>query len=239
MNNYFSKSLYIQGLKKIRVSGTAFSIIIILLNAILPIIGMAENRYSTIETRIVDVLGPESVAPFDLLIFILVPIIVYDMFSFLNDRSKSDFWHAIPQKRTCVYISLTAAILTWAISTILISTLVNSFLWTFARWYELKLSTAIIGTLPFIVLAVMMTGVMLLAMTLTGTAISNFLVVYFSFCFSALSVSCLLRHLKNTVTFFMPITAYSSSLEWNSFYRSLYLPASLTPRARYIRIGDS
>ena len=176
MNNYFSKNLYIQGLKKIRVSGTAFSLIIILLNAILPIIGITENRYYSIETRTLDVLGPESVAPFDLLIFLLVPLIVYDMFSFLNDRSKSDFWHAIPQKRTCVYISLTSAILTWAISTILISTLVNSLLWSLARWYELNVSTAIIGTLPYIVLAVLMTGVMLLAMTLTGTAVSNFLV---------------------------------------------------------------
>ena len=176
MSNYFSKSLYFQGLKKIRVSGTAFSLIIILLNAVLPIIGIAENRYHSIETRIADVLGPESVAPFDLLIFFLVPLIVYDMFSFLNDRSKSDFWHAIPQKRTCVYISLTSAILTWAISTILASTLVNSLLWSLARWYELKISTAIVGTLPFIVLAILMAGVMLLAMTLTGTAISNFLV---------------------------------------------------------------
>lgn len=176
MNNYFSKNLYVEGLKKIRVSGTAFSLIIILLNAVLPIIGIAENRYHDITTRVVDAVAPNMVIPFGILVLVLVPLIVHDMFSFLNDRSKSDFWHAIPQKRTCVYISLTSAILTWAISTIVISTLVNSFLWSLARWYELNISTAIIGTAPYIVLAVLMAGVMLLAMTLTGTTVSNFLV---------------------------------------------------------------
>ncbi len=189
MNNYFSKKLYVEGLKKIRVSGTAFSLIIILLNAILPIVGIAENRYHTTGTRVPDIVSPNMVAPFDLLIFILVPLIVYDMFSFMNERSKSDFWHAIPQKRTCVYLSLMSAVLTWALSTIIVSTLVNSVLWSLARWYDLSLSTAIIGTLPYLVLAVFMAGVMVLAMTVTGTSVSNFLVgVLFLLFFRVISI---------------------------------------------------
>ncbi len=182
MKNYFSKNLYIQGLKKIRVSGLAFSLVIILLNAFLPIIGIAENgSYSS--NRVPELITYNMVVPFCLLIMVLVPIIAHDMFSFLNERNQSDFYHAIPQKRTCVYISLTASVLTWAFGTVIVSTFINTLLWSFARFYTVSFSVILLGMLPYLVLSVLMSGVMILAMTVTGTRISNFLIAILIFLF--------------------------------------------------------
>ena len=189
MKNYFSSKLYIQGLKKIKVSGIAFSLIVVLLNAILPIIAMAENNFGYYSNRIPEAVDFNMVAPFDFLLVVLVPIIAHDMFSFLNERNQSDFYHAVPYKRTCVYFSFTVAILTWAFGTIIDSSLINSVLWSMARWYTLSFSTILFATLPYLVLSVMMAGVMILAMTVTGTKISNFLVaILFLLFFRVMSV---------------------------------------------------
>ena len=191
MANFFSTKLYFQGLKKIRISGTAFALIIILLNAFLPIIGIIDSANYSSPYHVASVVEYNMVVPFCMLVIVLVPILAHDMFSFLNERNQSDFYHSIPQKRTCVYVSFTAAVLTWAFGTIIVSTLVNTILWSLASSYSFSLSTIILGMLPFLVLSVQMAGVMILAMTVTGTKISNFLVaILFFLFFRAMSTFC-------------------------------------------------
>ena len=106
------------------------------------------------------------------------------MFSFLNERNQSDFYHSIPHTRTCVYVSFTSAILTWAFGTIFVSTLVNTLFWSMASSYTFTFGTVVLGMLPYLVLSVQMAGVMILAMTLTGTRTSNFLVAILFFLFA-------------------------------------------------------
>lgn len=192
MENFFSKNLYFQGLKKIKISGIAFSLIIVLLNAFLPIIGIIDGSEYHLSYQSEQLIGHNMVIPFCMLIVLLVPIIAHDMFSFLNERNQSDFYHSIPQKRTCVYLSFTAALITWAFCTVIASTFINTLLWSMAKTYTFTFSTIILGMLPYLVLAVQMAGVMILAMTVTGTKISNFLVAILFFLFfrvmSSLSV---------------------------------------------------
>ncbi len=191
MANFFSKNLYVQGLKKIKISGIAFSLIIILLNAFLPIIGIIDGSsdHLSYSSQLVEY---NMVVPFCLLIVGLVPILAHDMFSFLNERSQSDFYHSIPQKRTCVYVSFTLAVITWAFGTIISSTVINTLLWSLARAYTFTFGTIILGMLPYLVLAVQMAGVMILAMTVTGTKISNFLVaILFFLFFRVMSAFCI------------------------------------------------
>ena len=190
MNNFFSKKLYLQGLKKIRVSGLALAIIIVLLNAFLPLMGIIDNS-SLFGTRSITQVEYNAVVPFCLLMLGLVPIIAHDMFSFLNERNQSDFYHSIPHKRTCVYVSFTAAILTWAFGTVILSSIVNALLWSMARFYAINFATVLLGALPYLVLSVMMAGVMVLAMTVTGTKMSNLLVsILFFLFFRTVSALC-------------------------------------------------
>ena len=178
-NNIFSKKLYLQGIKRLRTVGIAASICIIILNAIIPIVSIIENSkawaYESDRISITDISESEF-APFGLLTMVFAPIMVHYIFSFLNERSKSDFYHAIPQTRTCVFVSFMSAVITWITAIIIISSTVNSVLWLIAPYCDLSIATVISSMIDYTVAAIFISGFMALAMTLTGTAISNILI---------------------------------------------------------------
>ena len=111
------------------------------------------------------------------------PLLVYNMFSYLNDRRGSDFFHSLPQKRICVYISFMSAILTWIVSVLCVTSIVNTLLWAMADGYILSLKAVMLTLLGFLILALVMMGFMALSMTLTGTAVANCLVFLLFFLF--------------------------------------------------------
>lgn len=173
----FSLKLYLQGIKKIRAVGIAASICIIVLNAIIPVIAIIENSMSWPGTfRTIEEVAQGAFAPFGLSVILFAPLMVFLMFSFLNERSKSDFYHSLPQTRTCVYVSFMAAILTWLFAILVTSSIVNSLLWLIAPYYHLSFITVILSLISQLILSIFMAGFMCLAMTLTGTSISNLLI---------------------------------------------------------------
>lgn len=184
MKNFFSLKLYIEGLRKIKVAGVASAITVIALNALLPIIGIIEsNMVMPGQVRTVSTVETLLFAPFGLLMMVFAVVLTYAMFSYLNERSKSDFWHAIPDKRTCVYFSFIAAIYTWIAAILLVSGLVNLALWNIAKYYTAGF-LSFLGTFGmYFLAATMLVGFMTLAMTLTGTTVSNVLILALLFLF--------------------------------------------------------
>lgn len=183
MKNFFSLKLYIEGLRKIRVAGVASAVTVVALNAILPIIGLLESRRAYLDTRTPSVVPSVGFAPFGLLMMAFALVLTYSMFSYLNERSKSDFWHAVPEKRICVYFSFTAAIYTWIAGTLLVSGLVNLLLWNLAEYYVAGFGSFLGSFGLYFLAAVMLVGFMSLAMTLTGTTVSNVLIFALLFLF--------------------------------------------------------
>ena len=184
MKNIFSSKLYLQGLRKIRTLGTAMAIVMIALNAWIPLTRMTDYTYSMDGTiKEIEYVEAGQFAPFGMLFFIFVPLLVYNMFSYLNERKASDFFHALPQKRICVYISFMSAILTWIVSVLLISTAINTVLWSMAKYYTASADVMIMTFFGFLVLALVLAGFMALAMMLTGTAVANCLVFFLFFLF--------------------------------------------------------
>ena len=178
MKNWFSVKLYIEGLKKIKVPGIACAIAVIALNTLLPIVGIIESSASWPGmVRSVSAVDVSAFAPFSLMMMVFAAILVHSMFSFLNERNRADFWHAIPQKRTCAYVSLTAAVYTWILGTIVAGALVNGILWGIAKYYSVSFSVIAVSTLVYFLAAIMIAGFMTLAMTITGTTISNLLIL--------------------------------------------------------------
>ena len=176
MKNFFSPSIYLQGLKKVRGAGIAMAVTVIITNALVPLTTLFRvMEYMTVEPSVSEVSYSE-LAPFCALIMLFAPLVTFSMFSYLNDRSKSDFYHSLPQKRGCMFLSFTAAILSWVLATLIVSTLVNTIIWAFVPYYSLSALTVIISLIAYVILAVMMVGFMALAMTLTGTAVANFLI---------------------------------------------------------------
>ena len=173
MKNLFSFPLYKEGLQRIKVSGIAAAITIVLLNAILPVIRLIEEVPSG--TRIYSV-DPNDFMSFGLLMLVFGAVFAYAMFSFLNERNRSDFFHAIPHKRSCVYISFVLAILTWMLGILAASAAVNAILYLFVPFYSVNLSVVILTPLVLFLASAMISAFMILAMTLTGTTLSNLLI---------------------------------------------------------------
>lgn len=177
MKNWFSLKLYLEGLKKIKTPGIASAITVIALNAILPIVGIIESNMSWPgQVRVTSTVAVAGFAPFNLLMMVFGAILVYSMFSFLNERNKCDFWHAVPHKRSCVYFSFTAAVWTWIFGIILTSSLINLILWAVAKYYVVSASTVFTSMGVYFLVSVMIAAFMTLAMTITGTTISNLLI---------------------------------------------------------------
>lgn len=180
MKNIFSFSLYRQGLRKVRGVGIAMAIVIIVLNAIVPILCMVEDRisvsYSSMVAHSVEPVEAPYFAPFGIAVIIFAPILIYSMFSFLNERRSADFYHAIPHKRICVYVSFLMAALTWLIGVLLASSLLNSILWGISRFDEMNFAAFGLSFSAYAITALAMAGFMALAMMLTGSTISNCLV---------------------------------------------------------------
>ena len=111
MKNIFSYKLYLQGLRKIRTAGVAMAVIIIVLNAWIPIQCISRGGYRGSMTDV----DAGMLAPFGFLLMFFAPLLVYNMFSFLNERKGSDFFHSLPQKRICTYLSFMSAVGRFAI----------------------------------------------------------------------------------------------------------------------------
>ena len=180
MKTLFSGKLYLQGLRKIRTAGIAMAIVITVMNAWIPIqcitAGMREpDRMTKVEAGMF--------APFGFALMLFAPLLVYNMFSYMNERKSSDFFHALPQKRICIYISFMSAVATWIVSVLCLTSIVNTVLWAMADGYVLSFGAVLLTLFGFLLLALVMAGFMALAMTLTGTAVANFLVFVLFFLF--------------------------------------------------------
>ena len=133
--------------------------------------------------------------PFGLLMLAFAAVFAFSMFSFLNERNRSDFFHAIPKKRECVYVSFVLAILTWIFGILCVSAVLNATFYSFAEFYSVNFSVVIVTPLVLFLASAMIAAFMILAMTLTGTTVSNVLIfallLLFGRTIGTIFVSCL------------------------------------------------
>lgn len=223
MKNWFSLKLYREGLKKIKTAGIAAAITVIALNAIIPIMCIIESSMTFPgQVRVATTVPISGFAAFNLLMMVFAPIFVYSMFSYMNERNKSDFWHAIPQKRTCVYISLMASVLTWVLGIILASSLVNLILWAIAKYYIVSASTVFVSAAVYFLVATMLAAFMIISMTVTGTTISNLLIMALLMLFVRVMGAIFVMCLESIA----PMLDISTSL-WRIFEFDFCLPYAL------------
>lgn len=172
MKQYFSLPLYVQGLKRVRGAGIASALVITVGNLIMPL-GMLVSRTTADPANSASYAVELGEAmPVSHLILFLAPLIVGRMFSFLNKRSSSDFYHAIPQKRSCLYLSFTAAALTWIVGTLIISGAASFACWNLVPNMYLSLAVTARCVFSYTALGLLAAGCTLLASALTGNAFS-------------------------------------------------------------------
>lgn len=163
---FFNIRLYLEGLKRLKVIGMAVAILSLSISALIPIVDWMEtpwdyDKINTVEQNVICV-------PLYFVIF-LAPLFFLVLFSFLHKRRESDFFHAIPYTRTCVYFSFVASALTFVFAIMIASASVAGLLWGLHPFATFKLGELIAVTLMCMLAAAMLSSFMMLALTLTGT----------------------------------------------------------------------
>lgn len=179
MKDLFNFRLYLEGLKKIRLIGIAASIVTVGLCALMPIIYITNDP----ERDVVYNLEINEFAIPLVVIMAFVPFFVKSVFSYLDGRRESDFYHAIPYKRHTVYTSFLLAALTWTLGIIIAAVLVSALLWSVAPYVSFAASTVPLLIASAFTACLMLAAFMAVAMALTGTATSNIFIFGLIACF--------------------------------------------------------
>ena len=206
MKRLWNSRLYLEGIKKIRLLGIAFSIVIVVLNAMVPVTHMlfhlaeqlqlAREGADSFGTIVPDTVSNTFFAIPMALLMVFTPFFFYTMFAYLNSRSESDFYHAIPYTRSCVYVTFTAAIYTWIFGILITSSLLTGLLWAVNPFASVSFSAPFFTIAQYAVVTLLIGAYSAIAVGLTGTKVSQFFVtlillffVRIAFSLFALSVS--------------------------------------------------
>lgn len=195
MNTVFNFGLYREGLKKIRIVGIVAAVLCIVISALIPLTSMMS--YNAHGEIIPSAISVTNMAIPLLMILAFTPIFVFMMFSFLNKRSESDFFHSIPYRRESVYLSFMAAVITWAWGIVLVTLMVSGILWSVHPCYVFVIGDLVRLGIVYFLLTAFLAGIMAVAMTLTGTGATNLfifvLIAGFVRVLGYLTVTCLDR----------------------------------------------
>lgn len=189
MNNlrrsFFNARLYLEGIRQLKIVGIMGAVIMAGAAFLIPlgdnisnanyeayINGQWVHSGGRVVTYSVLELNPFIVATF----FLLTPLMVLVLFHFLNKRNACDFYHAIPDTRTSLFISYGSAILTWNFAILLLSYVITAISGVLFRFVAVDYSQAFVVFINCIMGCFFMFGVFAIAMSLTGTIFTNFAV---------------------------------------------------------------
>ena len=162
----FNLRLFVEGLKRLRVIGITSAVLALSASALVPIVTWIE----ALGQRQVGYLFTNYASVPTALMVLVAPFFFLVLFSFLWKRKDSDFFHAIPYTRTCVYISFTLAALAFIFAIQIACSVVSGALWSACPYMTVDLGTLAAYTLVCMEAAAMLSAFMVLAMTVSGTA---------------------------------------------------------------------
>lgn len=108
-----------------------------------------------------------------LVMYAFVPLMVMMLFGFMNKRRASDFYHSLPYSRLCIYISFLSAVIIWCIIIICSGSLVTVAVACVSDSFALDCKNIALTIVSAISGCVLTMAVTVLAMTLTGTYLTN------------------------------------------------------------------
>ena len=171
--SFFNFRLFLEALKRLRVIGLGSAILALTASALVPAVTWIEWGASD-RTDIYEMDTALLCVPAGAMV-ILAPLFFFVLFSFLQKRKESDFFHAIPYTRTCVYVSFITAALTfiWVIQ--LACGVTAGVLWGMIPRVSADVGSMFAYVGLSMLAAAMLSAFMMLALTVSGTGGSCFL----------------------------------------------------------------
>lgn len=175
----FSPRLYLDGIKQLRIIGVLSTIAIALIGVISPIMRYLNTMdYESFSDYTPSQVNFFEMNPLIMLMFCAIaPLMALYLFSFLNKRESSDFYHTIPETRQCLFLSFIASIVTWLVFITVSTAVIITF--AYAALPQLyTVNYASIFSICFNAFAgsLLIAASVVIAMTVTGTVFSNVLV---------------------------------------------------------------
>ncbi len=174
----FSPRLFLDGIKQLRIIGILSTVALSFIGIITPFM-----RYlNTLDYSIKDY-TPNTVnylemnMPIVLLFCAIAPLMTLYLFSFLNKRDSSDFYHSIPETRQCIFLSFFGAIVSWLVFIAVASgAVITAAYLLFPRLYTVNVASIFLTGFNTLAGALLIAASVAIAMMLTGTVFSNILV---------------------------------------------------------------
>lgn len=176
----FNTKLYKDMLRQLRLPGLVFLIVSIVASAIVPIISFVEQqKFLAAESDYAIYPYAPSIAGITPALFVCVFVagllLTMLAFSFLNKRSSSDFYHSLPNSRTTTYLSVASAVVTWIALIVIPTVLITSGVYfVLGMGFDVLYTWCLIGV--FMASTSLVAAVTTLAMSITGTVLSNLIV---------------------------------------------------------------
>ena len=173
MNNkkIFSFHMFLQTLKQTRLAGFIMMAAITLISVV-PIV--SSLSYVKEFNQVSNVSGVAGNYYLALVFVIAVPVISFIIWSFLNKRSSSDFYHSIPYTRLCIYLSKTAAILTWIVGILAVSYASQAVLFIAnKKYFNVDYATMFRMYLAMFICSLLCMAIINVATSITGNILSN------------------------------------------------------------------
>jgi len=175
----FNFNLYQEGLRKTRTLAILFLAVMILAAILQPVIHLNEHAeglrrgWASMRPLYIHGLNASYLSPFAF--FFGAPLLTLSAFNFLNKRSSSDFYHAIPHKRSTLFVSFVAAVLTWVVGGMWFSTAISTTIYATSPHTSIYLWSIVQVQIGLAAACLLVTATFALAASVTGTKLSSFM----------------------------------------------------------------
>ncbi len=173
--NCFSPRLYWEGIRQLRLMGILFTVGVSLITVFSPIAEYIASLER--ETVTAQQVGCFEMNPLIVLAFCIVaPFLTLNLFSFVNKRESSDFYHAVPATRGCLFLSFFAAVVTWLLLFTAVTTALSVLCHAiFPSLFIINYASVCIISLNCFIGGIFIAACVAIAMSLTGTLLMNVL----------------------------------------------------------------
>ena len=180
-NRIFSRKLFFEFMRQLRLPGYIFSAVLCV-EAMLIFVSSLLNSYT------IDAFGKKvyQLQSFDFLeihplsilaIYVIAPILVFCALNWANKRNSSDFYHAVCEKRECVFLSAFAAAIAWLIIALISSSAIAVISHAvFPKLFLINYASVFVRLAVIVSGSLFVSACVAIAMSITGTAFNNIIV---------------------------------------------------------------
>ena len=184
----FSGKLMFEGMRQVKLPGIIGLILIAgasFFTSFIEVVNMSRGMY------VLESSFSELNLYIQLVMFTAAPLMTLMLFGFMNRRCASDFYHSLAYTRLCIYTSFVAAVLLWCIMMIMAGSAITLAVCGISGKIKIDVLSIPYPILSAVAGVLIVTGGTVLAMTLTGTYLTNvFTAVLFLFAPRALIFYC-------------------------------------------------